>query len=132
MKARVYCRGKITHFFHILRDFSRTSEPILFLCVIIWMHFLCWIQVLQWKFELWKWTKQSKTNKKQDKNKKRLESSYLSFALDTPIMFIPNSKILKKWCIVGLERGKLDALWYTFSLFSIPQCIKSLIFYYLE
>ena len=32
---------------------SRTSEPILGLFVLIWMYFLCWIQIWQWKFEFW-------------------------------------------------------------------------------
>ena len=31
----------------------RTIGPILGLFVPIWMHFSCWIQIWQWKFEIW-------------------------------------------------------------------------------
>ena len=34
---------------------SITTYPILGLCLLIWMHFSCWIQLWQWKFEtFWK------------------------------------------------------------------------------
>ena len=37
-----------------LRNISWTTAPILGLFILIWMHFSCWIQIWQWKFEFWK------------------------------------------------------------------------------
>ena len=39
------------------RPISRTTEPILGLFILIWRHFSCWVQIWQWKFELWKFLK---------------------------------------------------------------------------
>ena len=39
------------------RGISRITGPILGLFVLIGMHFSCWIQIWQWKFEFWNFFK---------------------------------------------------------------------------
>ena len=40
-------------FLAIYEAISRTTAPILGLFVLIWMHFSCWSEKRQWKFEFW-------------------------------------------------------------------------------
>ena len=48
----------LTSFFvKTVRAISRTAAPILGLFVLISMHFSCWIQIWQWKFEFWNFLK---------------------------------------------------------------------------
>ena len=47
----------LKYFPQIQGAISITSEPILGLFVLIGMHLSCWIQIWQWKFEFWKFSK---------------------------------------------------------------------------
>ena len=44
----------LVHFLWFLCAISKTTGPVLGLFVLIWKHFLCWIQIWQWKIWIFK------------------------------------------------------------------------------